>query len=120
MKHAIILLLILSVSSCTAQTTAQKYILTSGSTGYVTIQFPPPSGDNTPQDYTRFQLQTQFWRSPKGDTQMSIYQTNGVSRTQLVPYTTDSNYQIGNSGNANFPSTDSLYRWCRKWLNNSN
>jgi len=120
MKHAFIILLCLITFTATAKV-IYKYILTTGTTGYVTIQFPPPTGsDSLPQDYNRAILQARFRLGSLGDTQMAVYECTGGTYIQLIPYTTDTNYQVGNSSNVNFPSGDSLYRWVRHNMNNSN
>ena len=95
----------------------QKYILVTGTNGYVTVIYPKPAGDSMPQDYTRGLLMASFYKTPKGDTQLSIMQTDGLKVSTLIPYTVDTNFQNGDASNSNFPTTDSIYKWVRKHFN---
>ncbi len=111
MNLFVFLLLFISVLSF-AQTT--KYILTTGTNGYVTItQYP----GYPPCDYTRGYVFPSWSISPKGDTQMKLSLTNGTSTVPITSgYIVDTNYQNGDASRGNFPNADSLYRWTRRHM----
>lgn len=92
---------------------SSKYILTTGTNGYVTVY----QRGNPPMDYTRGNVVASFYISPKGDTQMKLSTTNGVSILPITSnYLVDTNYQNGDASYGNFPNADSLYRWTRRHL----
>lgn len=114
MKALFILLLLTITAPAIAQ--VQKYILTTGTNGYVTVTTKAPADDGTAADYTRGELGVYWYITGKGDTQMAIQSYQNVRPALNIPYTIDSNFQNGDAANGNFPTADSLYRWTRRHL----
>ncbi len=106
------LLILLCFCCFTSEAQVQKYILTTGANGYVTIAIK----GQAPVDYTRGVIGAYFTVVSTGDTQMTISTWPSAYPSIYIPYVEDTNYQNGDASNGNFPNTDSLYRWTRRHL----